>query len=441
MIKGRIAIYLRDLVGGGVERMMLNLANELIDRGYSLDIVLERPEGEFFDKAPAKARLIFLSQQDLIPQEASLEIRRTKHRVKIIFAKIFHRLLQFTGNQYRFYIFKIWRQDYLNQRFSLKYGWQYYNYLIKLPYLTYTNKITNLLCKYLSEEQPETVITGLEEQNFRLIIAGQLTDTNARLILSVRNHLTTFFPLYYNKSTHKHYAWAIKNFYRKAHQVIAVSKEIERDLIENFGIPDTKTTVIYNPVVNQEILFRANETTPDDDWLHGELPVVLGVGRLHPQKGFDSLLNAFSIVVKEKKARLMILGSGPEEESLKELTSELGLNDLVKFPGFRENPFPYMKHCAVFVLSSVNEGLPGVLIQAMACGCPIVATDCRSGPREILENGELGALVPVGDPDAMAKAILISLDGEMDTPKLIERAGYFNAERATEQYIQLIQTV
>lgn len=420
--------------------MMINLANELIYRGYDVDVVLERPEGEFFDKTPSKARLISLSPKDTIHKPQTYTDIPTRTLARRIISRIWKLIFKDSGIQYQCNTIHYVLSGYVKFKLSSKDAFSHYLILSKLPYLVKTHTITQELCKYLMDEQPETVITGLEEQNFRLVIASQLTESKARIILSVRNHLTTFFPLYYSRQVYKHFPWAINKLYPKAYRVVAVSKEIERDLIENFGVPVEKITVIYNPVVNHEIKLRMNETTTDDDWLRSDIPVVLGIGRLHPQKGFDTLLMAFSMVAKERNARLMILGAGREEENLKKIAKELSLNQRVRFPGFRENPFPYMKHCAVFVLSSVNEGLPGVLVQAMACGCPVVATDCRSGPREILEDGKLGELVPVGDPHAMYKAIMASINGRTDTTKLKERSQYFNAQRSTDQYLQLIKT-
>lgn len=441
MNNNKITIYLRDLVGGGVERMMLNLANELIEKGYRVDIVLERSEGEFIDKIPKQARLIHLNPKDTVSSQSSSANLRPRRLWRRVLSAVWQWFLKATNTGVKYDALRLVMATLRQVKLTPGNAYRFHRYVVRLPYLYHSNQITMNLCRYLQEVQPETVITGLEEQNFRLVIARQLTGSKARIILSVRNHLTTFFPLYYNKPRHKHYLWAIKQLYSMADQVVAVAKEIQQDLIDNFSVPAEKTTVIYNPVVNQELWQQIDEPTLDDDWLLGGTPVVLGVGRLHPQKGFDTLVHAFSKVVVEKASRLIILGTGPEQESLHNLTNALGLSEFVRFPGFRENPFPYMKRCSVFVLSSVNEGLPGVLIQAMACGCPVVATDCRSGPREILEGGAIGKLVPVGDQEAMAQAMLDALDRQQDTDKLKIRAQYFNSDRATKQYLNLIESI
>src|SRR5690606_29880659 len=137
----------------------------------------------------------------------------------------------------------------------------------------------------------------------------------------------------------------------------------------------------------------------------GQPPVVLGVGSLTPRKDFATLVEAFAELRRRRPARLIVLGEGPERARLERLVDDLGLSDDVDLPAFTRNPFAYMSRAAVYVLSSNLEGLPGSLIQALACGCPSVATDCPSGPREILQDGRVGPLVDVGDAGAMAAAI------------------------------------
>jgi glycosyltransferase involved in cell wall biosynthesis len=163
------------------------------------------------------------------------------------------------------------------------------------------------------------------------------------------------------------------------------------------------------------------------------------VGRLNEQKDFPTLIRAFKIVYeKSKNARLIILGEGSEREHLMHLIKELGLVDIVSLPGFLQNPFSYMHRSQVFVLPSIHEGFGNVLVEAMACGCPVVSTDCPSGPREILNNGEYGHLVPVGDAAAMAAAILDVLDGH---GKAVPAAWLeqFSPEIIARQYIEIFQ--
>jgi glycosyltransferase involved in cell wall biosynthesis len=156
------------------------------------------------------------------------------------------------------------------------------------------------------------------------------------------------------------------------------------------------------------------------------------------QKDFPTLLKAFARVRAVRPARLLILGEGKERTELEVLARELGVASDVALPGFVPNPFPHMMRASVFVLSSAWEGLPGVLIEAMACGCPVVSTDCPSGPAEILDGGVYGPLVPVGDDAALAKAILSVLETPPDPERLRARAALFSTDHAADQYLELL---
>jgi glycosyltransferase involved in cell wall biosynthesis len=166
----------------------------------------------------------------------------------------------------------------------------------------------------------------------------------------------------------------------------------------------------------------------------------MGAGRLEKQKDFETLIRAFSHVRKDATVRLVILGRGSRKEKLRALADDLGVGDDVLLPGFVDNPFKYMARAGVFALSSQFEGLPGVLIQAMATGCPVVSTDCPSGPREILDEGRYGPLVPVGDPEALAEGIRSVFSDPPSTTTMKESAERFSEEKAVERYSQeLIQ--
>ena len=170
----------------------------------------------------------------------------------------------------------------------------------------------------------------------------------------------------------------------------------------------------------------------------GNVPVVLSVGRLSQEKDYATLLRAFAEVVRSRPARLVILGEGSERENLLELASRLGVSQRVALPGFDINPFAYMSKAGVFVLSSRYEGFPNTLAQAMACGVPVVSTDCRSGPREILEDGKWGPLVPVGDWRGMANAIVETLDDPLPAERLISRASVYSVEASVNRYLEVL---
>jgi glycosyltransferase involved in cell wall biosynthesis len=203
-------------------------------------------------------------------------------------------------------------------------------------------------------------------------------------------------------------------------------------------VPADLVTTIYNPVVTDELLEKAREPLDHPWFVEDAPPVILGVGRLEPQKDFETLIRAFHRVQSEREPRLVILGKGSERAKLERLVQSLGMDNSVQMPGFVDNPFQYMARADVFALSSRFEGLPGVLIQAMATGCPVVSTDCPSGPREILEDGRWGALVPVEDEEALAVAILGTIDSPHCLDELRERAQAFSASQAVDQYLDVL---
>ena len=230
---------------------------------------------------------------------------------------------------------------------------------------------------------------------------------------------------------------AMRWLYPRADAVVAVSKGVAQDLLNLMPQLKPKLTVIYNPVI--DAAFHAKADAPvEHPWFQpNQPPVILGVGRHHFQKGFDTLLRAFARVRQQMPARLVILGEGPERPNLERLAAELGVAADVDLPGFDPNPFRYMRRAGVFVLSSRYEGLPNVLIQALACGCPVVSTDCPSGPWEILDGGRYGALVPVDDVEAMAQAIVRALSGQVATAPTawLEQ---FHVEAVAEQYLRVM---
>jgi glycosyltransferase involved in cell wall biosynthesis len=228
-----------------------------------------------------------------------------------------------------------------------------------------------------------------------------------------------------------------RTFYPWADAVVAVSEGVASDLILTGGLPRERVHVLPNPIVTPELLGLAGADL-DHPWFGPTSPpVVLAVGRLTPQKDFQTLIRAFH-GLRNRSARLMILGEGSERPRLEALVASLGLTSEVDLPGFVSNPFVYMARAAAFVLSSAWEGMPGVLIQALACGASVVATDCRSGPREVLENGRLGRLVPVGDFRAMAEAIDKTLaEPRQAIPKAaLER---FTSDTAVTAYLRVLE--
>ena len=225
-----------------------------------------------------------------------------------------------------------------------------------------------------------------------------------RLVLSERSGLI--------REHRAHKRWILlaakRLLYRRADCVTAVSRGVADDLRARLGIEPARTQVVYNPIVTSDLEERVAAPVAEP-WFDDDVPVLLAAGRLTEVKGFDVLLDALVDVRRQHRCRLIILGEGPLRNELERQAERLGIDHAVKFPGFEANPFAYMRRSTAFVLSSHFEGLPGVLIQAMACGTPVVATDCSFGPAEIVTDGEDGMLVPPADPRALAKALLTLL--------------------------------
>ena len=227
----------------------------------------------------------------------------------------------------------------------------------------------------------------------------------------------------------------------RANAIVAVSDGVAENMSATMQFPRERITTIYNPVVTPDVptLARAPLAHP---WFDaGTPPVILAVGRLVDQKDFETLFHAFARIRKQRTARLLILGEGKLRPQLETLAVSLGLAADIALPGFVVNPFAYMRCAAVLVLSSRWEGLPSVLIEALACGCPVVSTDCIAGPSEILQDGEYGTLVPMGDDAALASAIIATLNNPPARRRLVDRGIQFTADYSAERYAGLLRGV
>jgi len=289
---------------------------------------------------------------------------------------------------------------------------------------------------YLKERHPELVLSALHHANLTALCANLLSGTKTRIVVSVHGTMSHDIGKS-KKKLAKAIPLLVRVFYPKADKIICVSNGVAQELINKYHLPKSKVQVIYNPVVTEDMFMKAEEPL-DHPWFQpGQPPVILGVGRLTAAKDFETLIKAFALVRKKTEARLMILGEGSERAKLEQLVKQLGLQNDICMPGFVDNPYKYMKHSSVFVLSSRWEGLPTVLIEALALGLPVVSTDCPSGPAEILEGGKWGRLVPVGNHEALANAILEALNDERG--KGVERAKEFSLDRIVDQYVALIK--
>jgi glycosyltransferase involved in cell wall biosynthesis len=294
------------------------------------------------------------------------------------------------------------------------------------------------LARYLRRERPTALISFMDHANIVALFARALAGRSTRVVVTVHNTLSVATEKPNNRRS-KLLPLFIRAFYPMADEVVAVSQGAADDLVRTTGLSANRVDVIYNPVITPDLL-AARSAPPPHPWLEdGQPPVVLGVGRLTGQKDFPTLLRAFALVRRRRPARLIILGEGQDRPALEALVAQLGLKDDVALPGYHPAVYAFMARAAVFVLSSAYEGLPTVLIEALALTPSVVSTDCPSGPREILQQGRLGRLVPMRDPEALSEAIMASLDHP--GPRAADEAlAPYTEQAAVEHYLRAVRS-
>ncbi|MGV7220912.1 MAG: glycosyltransferase [Nitrospinales bacterium] len=360
---GRLAIFMENLSGGGVEKTCLKLAKGFHDRGFKVDLLVRSVEGDI---------------SSLIPKEVNVVNFSTSRMLTTIFP----------------------------------------------------------LIKYLRRKKPEVIISNDSHVNIMALMARRwVRKDKPHLIVTERTNVS---PKMKNSFKQRIIMWFMRRLYPQADAVVGVSNGLSRDLEQCLGLKNESVKTIYNGIVDEDFNALANEPL-EHEWVRpGGPPVFLAVGRLVEQKDFSTLLRAFAILRKNRSAKLIILGEGRLRSLLEKQLDELELRNDVQLRGFEINPLKYYKNCSAFILSSRWEGLGGVVIEALACGCPVVATDCPSGPSEILENGRYGFLVPIGDSLAMAEAMGKALDFPPDPALLIERAKHFSLGNAVSNYLSIL---
>jgi glycosyltransferase involved in cell wall biosynthesis len=292
------------------------------------------------------------------------------------------------------------------------------------------------LTRYLRRERPVVLLSTLEHANVLAVGAAALARSGIRVVLREANVLLPAGEL---DRRARLLRALMRPTYRAADRIVAVSDSVAASLTDQLGLDPSRIRTIYNPIVTAG-LGAAAAAPLDHPWFKpGAPPVVLGAGRLVPQKDFATLLRAFAQVRAAREARLIILGEGSERRLLEQLAVQLGVAADVKLPGYDHNPFRYMSRAAVFALSSIYEGLPGVLVQAMACGCRVISTDGPGGAREVLDGGALGPLVPVREPAALARGISALLDqARTGPPRLFHPVDRFSDEAAVDAYLEVL---
>ena len=291
------------------------------------------------------------------------------------------------------------------------------------------------LIKYLRTVQPDALLSHLGHANVIAILAKKLAGVKTKLAVVEHNTLSVSDA---TSIRAKITPWFMKLLYPSADAIIGVSQGVSSDLERQLGFPQGQVLTIYNPVINSELQHKATASV-EHPWLQSsEIPVFLAVGRLTPQKDFANLIRAFSLVRKQREARLIILGEGELRSDLEQLAANLGVTEDIDLPGFTPNPYSYMTQAHCFTLSSRYEGLPTALIEAMACGCPVISTDCPSGPQEILAGGKYGSLVPTQNSKLLSQAMLNVLEHPIAPGILRQRANIFSTEQIVPQYLEVL---
>ena len=395
----RIAVLFPSLVEGGVERVSLLAASGLVDRGYEIDLLIRDLDRGFPDAIPPRARTFFFrttgrrGDQPSPPGHTAPELLSSGSRFpRLALAPVLSRkqLVNVAHNK-------------------ILSGW------------------AAATASYLDRERPDALLA----MDTRAVCAGTmaacLASRRPRIVAGLHGVLKRLQDV-----------WMARASYVYADAAFGVSSGVAAELRRLPGMARERVHTVYNPVVTGDMDRMAREPVYHP-WIGGAgPPVILAVGRLSVEKDFSTLLAAFARLLAWRPARLIVLGEGKRRPHLLSLARRLGVAEHVDFPGFVDNPYAFMAQASLFVLSSRREGLSTVLIEAMACGCPVVSTDCSYGPREILEDGKRGPLVPVGDAEALAAAMARTLDAPPRPEALRERASFFDAARAIDRYEELL---
>ena len=306
--------------------------------------------------------------------------------------------------------------------------------------LGYSKTIFSLfsLAKYIRQNQPNILLSHLHIAN-RIAIAANIISGKQTKVFVVSHSTISSVMAEYSLLNGFLSKLIYKILYPKAYKIIHVSNGSARDLEKLFKWKNGTVSVAYNPVIRDKLLPDNMIYSPHPWFDDKKRPVILGVGRLTRLKNFTLLLNAFAMLRDILDCRLIILGDGEQRKELENQIQQLNLKDYVSMPGFVRNPMDYMNHASVFVLSSSREALPTVLIEALASGCPVVSTDCPNGPREILENGKYGKLVPPDAPERLSQAIYKTIKKPPDRGMLKRRGMDFSIKNATRKYIEILE--
>jgi glycosyltransferase involved in cell wall biosynthesis len=391
-----VAFLMGNLHGGGVQRMTMLLAEGLAAQGARVDLVVCDTQGELRNQIPSALHMVALEHAN--PIAARLAVLRADPRGMAA-----------------------WLRP-----------------LTTIKYSSPTLGCLPSLARYLRRARPDSLFSATSHLNIEAVLARRLAGVPTRLVISDRSHFSSGKPR--KAWRQRHLAAAMHRTYEQADAITAVSDGVADDIARSIGIARETITTLYNPTITPDFQARASQPIAHPWFADGAPPVLLAVGRTTFQKDFSTLLRAFARVRRDRPVRLAIIGEANAKQAarLRDLAGELAVQEDFALLGYHPNPLPYMARAAAFVLSSRYEGFPNVLLEALACGTPVVSTDCPSGPSEILDGGAYGALVPVADDAALAAAIIATLADPPDRARLQARAAMFDYRTAIARYAAVL---
>jgi glycosyltransferase involved in cell wall biosynthesis len=393
----RIALLLPSLAAGGVAPGRLRLAGALQSAGHAVDLVLCKAEGPHRDQVPEGVQVVVLQP------ESALAARARLLRLDPLGARVLARPALLA-----------WRPAPVQ------------------PYVAD-------LARYLDRQQPDIVLASKTPTNLLALWARRLSAARSRIVVAEHSQLSQSIARS-RKWRWRYIGPLVARAYAEADAIVCVSNGVADDFARTSGLPRARLSTIYNPVIPADLPARAAEPPPHP-WLAtpSDVPVVVAAGRLRPEKNFPMLLEAFARLRAQRPLRLLVLGEGRERPRLEAAAHALGIAADVALPGRVSNPYAAFARASLFVLSSDSEGLPNVLIEALACGCPVVSTDCPSGPAEILQGGRYGRLVAPGNAADLAAAMEATLAAPLPAALLRERGQAFSVASSTARYLELFQ--
>ncbi len=400
MSQPHVALLLSDLNPGGVQHTFLRVAHGLLARGVRVSLLACHAGGKLEAAVPAGARLVDLDRHGIAGRLRALLAAPS------LAPALVSPLLLARGR-------------------------------------SKSTPAFPALVDWLKLNRPDTLMSATPFLNIEAWLARRASGVRPRLVLSENSHFSVGKPR--KRWKVRRLARTMHRAYAEADGLVANSNGTADDIAQSIGLDRDRFTVIHNPTYTPDLHVRASEPC-DHPWLQGDgPPVLLGVGRPTKQKDFPTLLRAFARVRALRPVRLVLIGEvgkpdkrGVRRAALADLAAELGVAADVDLLGYRANPLPYMARASVFGLSSTFEGFGNVLIEALACGTPVVSTDCPSGPAEILDHGRFGRMVPVGDDAAFAEAVLATLDDPLDPETLKRRAQRFDFAASIAAYASIL---